>query len=65
MGKRDSRVTGAKSRTGSYGIFAKRLWFTAKGPSVPTVIVWPSGAERATSSLPIMPLPPPRFSTIT
>jgi hypothetical protein len=32
---------------------------------VPSSKVWPSGLDLATSSMPMMVLPPPRFSTIT
>ena len=32
---------------------------------VPSTMVYPSGAARATKSEPMMPPPPPRFSTMT
>ena len=56
--------TGSKSFSGSYGTLAKmaEFWMWVV---MPTSTVWPSGADRATISLPIMPLAPALFSTTT
>jgi hypothetical protein len=58
-------ATGAKSATGSYGSFASRLTLTAWVPTLPITRVWPSGADFATASAPMLPPAPVRFSTTT
>jgi DnaK suppressor protein len=48
---------------------AKQPWVLAKFtdivPTVPSIMTWPSGAARATNSVPMIPPAPVRFSTVT
>src|SRR2546422_481910 len=56
------RMIGAKSRTGSYCSFLNRLSAAARVELVVIRIVWPSGAARAASAVPMTPIAPGRFS---
>ena len=60
-----SLVTGAKSRKVSNGIFAKTCGLITIVPSKPSSSVWPSASACATCCVPMLPLAPGRFSTIT
>src|SRR5216117_2031432 len=62
-GWRESCVTGRKSRRGSKPRLEYRCGAVVI-PSVPTSIVYPSGALLATYSMPIWPAAPVRFSTM-
>jgi hypothetical protein len=57
-------ITGARSAFVSNGRFGIRLGLTACVSNT-TTKVWPSGGDFATKPVPIEPLPPARFSTIT
>src|SRR6266700_1521616 len=65
LGVDAASVTGARSLIGSKGIFAKRLALIASGPAEPISIVYPSGADLATMSVPMLPPAPGRLSTTT
>src|SRR5882757_3692457 len=55
---------GWKSFNGSNGCFSPSAALVAS-VVVPSRSVWPSGLDLATTSMPMMVLPPPRFSTMT
>jgi hypothetical protein len=55
---------GWKSFSGSNGCFSPSAALVAS-VVVPSRSVWPSGLDLATTSMPMMVLPPPRFSTMT
>src|SRR6185503_12347084 len=59
---RVSIVTGAKSRTGSYGSFAYRFGLTEKLALAANNSVYPSGAALAASSAAMLPPAPARLS---
>src|SRR6476659_2067535 len=59
------RVIGAKSFAASYGIVLYKLGLTACVDSAPSRIVYPSGADLATKSAPMLPPAPGLFSTTT
>ena len=65
LGTRASSATGMKALSTSYGCFFIAYGLTASTPTWPRMIVWPSGAELATSLIAIVPAPPGLFSTNT
>src|SRR3989442_1342047 len=63
-GERAIRVIGVTSATGSNGMLACRLALMTWAATT-TTRLWPSGADFRTTSVPVMPFAPARFSTKT
>ena len=57
------RIVIGSKLAGSYGSFGLVMALSTIVLVLPRNSVWPSGAERTTSIAPIVPPPPPWFST--
>ena len=65
IGETTALVSGTKSRSGSYERLGYRAGLAAITEDPPSSSVYPSGLALATSSVPMIALPPGRFSTTT